>query len=157
VQLNFVIAGGKVVKASPSIFYRIAAGLLLLFGILHSYGFRQTDPEWGVDSLVAAMRTTRFDVQGISRSYWDFFLGAGFSVGLFFLFSAVLAWQLGRLSRETLRLMPVVTWGLAICFVGVTVLSWMYLFIAPVIFSAVVSLCLIMAAWLAGKEGSAQA
>jgi ABC-type uncharacterized transport system fused permease/ATPase subunit len=97
------------------------------------------------------MRTIHFDVQGFSRTYWDFFVGAGFTVGLFLLFAAVLAWQLGGLSRETLRLIPVVTWTIAILFVGVTVLSWMYLFIVPVIFSALISLCLFMAAWLAGR------
>lgn len=137
--------------ASPSVPYRIASGLLLLFAIAHTLGFRQTDPKWGVDSLVASMRTAHFDVSGLSRSYWDFFLGAGFSVGLFFLFAAVLAWQLGGLSQQTLKLLPLVRWALALLFVGVTVLSWLYLFIVPVIFSALISLCLIMAAWLAGR------
>jgi hypothetical protein len=142
------------VKASPSIFYRIASGLLLLFAVGHTLGFRQTDPQWGVDSLVASMRTIHFDVQGFGRTYWDFFVGAGFTVGLFLLFAAVLAWQLGGLSRETLRLIPLITWTMAVLFVGVTVLSWMYLFIVPVIFSALISLCLFMAAWLAGRPGS---
>jgi hypothetical protein len=142
------------VKASPSIFYRIASGLLLLFAVGHTLGFRQTDPQWGVDSLVASMRTIHFDVQGFSRTYWDLFVGAGFTVGLFLLFAAVLAWQLGGLSRETLRLIPLITWTMAVLFVGVTVLSWMYLFIVPVIFSALISLCLFMAAWLAGRPGS---
>ena len=137
--------------ASSSTFYRIASGLLLLFAVGHTLGFRQTDPRWGVDSVVASMRTIRFDAQGFSRTYWDFFVGAGLFVGVFLLYAAVLAWQLGGLSQQTLKLMPLVTWTLAILFVGVTVLSWMYLFIVPVILSAVISLCLIMAAWLAGK------
>ena len=144
-------------NASPSKLYRIASGLLLLFAIGHTVGFRQADPRWGVDSLVASMRTIRFDVRGSSRTYWDFFVGTGFTVGVFLLFAAVLAWQLGGLRRQTLRDLPVVTWALAIVFVGVTVLSWMYLFIIPVIFSALISLCLIIAAWLAGKQGREQA
>src|SRR5258706_15355073 len=95
-----------------SIFFRIAAVLMLLFAIGHTLGFRQTDPQWGVDSLVASMRTIRFDVQGFSRTYWDLFVGAGLFVGVFLLFAAILAWQLGRLSPQTLRLMPVITWAL---------------------------------------------
>jgi hypothetical protein len=145
------------VNASPSKLYRIASGLLLLFAIGHTVGFRQTDPRWGVDSLVASMRTIRFDVQGFSRTYWDFFVGAGFTVGVFLLFAAVLAWQLGGLRRQPLRDMPVVSWALAIVFVGVTVLSWMYLFIIPVILSALISMCMIIAAWLAAKQGREQA
>ena len=90
--------------------------------------------------------------KGSAEPTYDLFVGAGFFVGIFLLFAAVLAWQLGRLSQQTLKLMPVVTWSLAILFVGVSVLSWMYLFLVPVILSAVISLCLIMAAWLAGKS-----
>jgi hypothetical protein len=63
------------VKAS--IFYRISSVLLVLFAVGHTLGFRQTQPSWGVDSLVASMRTIHFDVQGLSRSYWDFYVGLG--------------------------------------------------------------------------------
>jgi len=136
----------------PSVLYRIASALLLLFAIGHTLAFHQTDPEWKVDGVVASMRTIRFDAQGFSRTYWDFFMGSGLTVGVFLLFAAILAWQLGGLSRQTLRLLPVVTWALALLFVGLTVLSWMYLFTVPVLFSAVISACLIAAAWLAGNE-----
>lgn len=67
-----------------STLYRVAAVLLLLFAIGHTLGFRQSDPAWGVDALLAAMRSIHFDVQGFNRSYWDFFLAAGFSVGIFY-------------------------------------------------------------------------
>jgi hypothetical protein len=92
-----------------------------------------------------------FNVLGSNRTYWDFFAGFGFFVTGFLLFTAVFTWQLGGQSRETLKLMPVVTWALAITFVGNTVLSVMYFFILPIIFSVLITLCLILAAWLAGK------
>src|SRR5947209_7927904 len=82
-----------------------------------------------------------------SRTYWDFFVGAGLFVGLFLLFAALLAWQLGCLNQQTLGLMSLVTWALAILFVGITLLSWMYLFIVPVILSAAITSYLITAAW----------
>src|SRR5262249_23714490 len=88
-----------------SLFYRIAAVLLVLFAIGHTFGFRQSDPTWGVDTLLASMRSTHFDVQGFTRTYWDLFEAAGFSVGLFYLFTAVLAWQFGTLSAGTLAIM----------------------------------------------------
>ena len=98
------------------------------------------------------MRTIHFDVLGLNRTYWDFFVGSGFSVSLFFLFAAILSWQLGGLSPKTLTLMPVVSWSLAILFVGITVLSCLYLFIVPIVFSALISLCLITAAWISGRS-----
>src|ERR1700729_2951849 len=98
----------QLVKAS--VLYRIASVLLLFFAVGHTLGFRQSDPSWGVDTLLASMRSTHFDVQGFSRTYWDLFVAAGFSVGLFYLFAAVLAWQLGGLRAETLAVMRVTVW-----------------------------------------------
>jgi hypothetical protein len=88
-----------------SVFYRIASVLLVLFAVGHTLGFRQSDPSWGVDGLLGSMRSIHFQVQGFSRSYWDLFIAAGFSVGVFYFFAAILAWQLGRVSAETLAQM----------------------------------------------------
>jgi hypothetical protein len=137
-----------------SVLYRIASVLLLLFAVGHTLGFRQSDPQWGVDTLIGSMRSIHFDVQGFSRTYWDFYVGAGFTVGVFLLFAAVLAWQLGGLSAETLAHMRGTVWALALCFVAVTILSWKYFFIVPVVFSFVITVCLIVAAWLSAKPSS---
>jgi hypothetical protein len=106
-----------------SIFYRIAAVLLLLFAAGHTLGFRQSDPTWGVDSLLSSMRSIHFDVQGFNRSYWDLFQAAGFSVGVFYLFAAILAWQLGGLPAASLALMRVTLWAFALCFAAITLVS----------------------------------
>jgi hypothetical protein len=135
-----------------SLFYRIAAVLLLLFAIGHTLGFRQSDPSWGVDPLLGSMRSIHFDVQGFSRTYWDLFVAAGFSVGVFYFFAAILAWQLGGLRAETLALMRGTAWAFAACFAAVTVVSWSYLFILPIAFSGVITVCLIAAAWLSARR-----
>src|SRR5882724_9258292 len=96
-----------------SLFYRIAAVLLLLFAAGHTLGFRQSDPTWGVETLLSSMRSTHFDVQGFRRTYWDLFVAAGFSVGVLYLFTAVLAWQMGGLPAETLASMRITSWALA--------------------------------------------
>ena len=135
-----------------SIFYRIAAILLLFFAIGHTLGFRQSDPKWGVDALLGSMRSIHFDVQGFNRTYWDLFVAAGFSVGVFYLFAAILAWQLGGLPAATLALMRGTAWAFALCFAAITVVSWRYLFIIPIAFSIVITLCLSAAAWLSPKR-----
>ena len=134
-----------------SLLYRVASGLLVLFAIGHTLGFRRTDPRWGADSVVGSMRTTRFNVDGLSRTYWDFFTGFGLFVTIFLLFAAILAWELGGLVKDQLMPLLVVSWAFAICFVCITVLSWMYFFIIPGVFSSVIGLCLVLAAWLAGR------
>src|SRR5882724_9378541 len=134
-----------------SLFYRVASGLLILFAVGHTLGFRRVDPHWGIDSVIAALRSTRFDVQGLNRTYWDFYTGFGLFVTVLLVFVAVLAWQLGGLPKDSLSAMPVVTWGLAACFVVVTFLSWKYFFMVPIIFSGVITICLIFAAWIAAR------
>jgi hypothetical protein len=134
-----------------SIFYRVAAVLLLLFAAGHTLGFRQSDPKWGVDALLGSMRSIHFDVQGFNRTYWDLFVAAGLSVGVFYLFAAILAWQLGSLPKETLALMRGIAWAFALCFAAITVVSWAYLFILPIVFLLVITGCLISAAWLSSK------
>ena len=137
-----------------SMFYRIAAVLLLLFAAGHTLGFRQSDPQWGVDALLGSMRSIHFDVQGFNRTYWDLFVAAGFSVGVFYLFAAILAWQLGGLPAANLALMRGTAWAFALCFAAITVVSWRYLFALPIVFSVVITLCLTAAAWLSAKQVS---
>ena len=134
-----------------SLFYKIAAVLLLLFTAGHTIGFRQTQPDWGVDALVTMMKSIHFDAQGFSRSYWDFYTGFGLFVSLLLVFAAVVAWQLGTLSDETLRAMPLLRWSLPVCFGLETALNLKYFFIAPVVFSMVITVCLAMAAWLPAR------
>jgi hypothetical protein len=136
---------------TPSRLYRIAAVLLLLLAVGHTLGFRQTDPAWGVDALLGSMRSIRFDVQGFSRTYWDLFVAAGFSVGVFYLFAAVLAWQLARLPAETLAIMRVIVWAFVLCCAAIAVVCWIYLFAIPLIFLMVITLCLTGAAWSSAK------
>ena len=135
-----------------STFYRIAAVLLLLFAVGHTLGFRESDPEWGVEALLSSMRSIHFDVQGVKRTYWDLFVAAGFSVGILYLFAAILAWQLGGLPVGRLALMRGTAWAFALAFAAITVVSWRFLFIIPVAFSISITVCLTAAAWISAKQ-----
>lgn len=139
-----------------SLFYRIAAVLILLFDIGHTVGFLQHDPEWKVDSLIGSMKSIHFDIQGFSRSYWDFFVGFGLFVTVFLLLAAVVAWQFGRLDAETVARVRGIGWSFALCFVALTFLSFRYFFILPLIFSIVIAVCLVVAAWLSAKPSHAK-
>lgn len=134
--------------------YRIASVLILLFAAGHTLGFRQIDPKWGVGSLITSMQSIHFEAQGFDRTYWDFYIGFGFFVSVFLVFAAVFAWQLGGLPAETLSTQRGPAWSLAICFGAVAILSWRYFFMAPLVFSVVITLCLTIAAWLSGRPRS---
>jgi hypothetical protein len=143
------MCGRQYVKAP--ILYRISSVLLLLFAAGHTFGFRQNDPEWGADAVLGLMRSVHFDAQGFTRTYWDFFSAFGLLFTVFLLFAAVVAWLLGGLPAETLSRVRSIAWALAICFVAVTALSSRYTFTTPIVFSALITVCLTAAAWLSAK------
>jgi hypothetical protein len=131
------------------LFYRISAVLILLFDLGHSAGFPWSDPKWGVDT--GAMRSSHFTVLGFNRTYWDFYVGFGLVVSVFLLFAAILAWQLGRLPAQALPFVRATTWALALSFAAMTFLNWTYFFTIPIVFSSVITACLVAAAWLSPK------
>lgn len=131
--------------------YRIAAVLILLFDLGHSAGFPWSDPAWGVD--LGTVRSSHFTVFGFSRTYWDFYRGFGLDLSVFLLLAAALAWQLGGLPAQALPLVRVTAWALALTFAAVTVLSWMYFFSIPIVFSIAITVCLAVGAWRAPRAG----
>lgn len=127
-----------------SLFFRIASVLIVLFAGGHTAGFLQTDPQWGVDATVASMKSVRFAVQGFHRSYYDFFVGFGLFVTVFLVCGAVIAWQLGRPAGPLPASMRVSAWALTFCFGAVAILSWRYFFMAPLVFSLLIFVCLLV-------------
>ena len=100
------------------------------------------------DAPITTLKTTQFQVQGFTRTYWGFYTGFGFFVTVLLLFAAVLAWQLGGMAPGVLAAMPLLTWGFATCLLAVTWLSFRYFFYPPLVLSALVTLCLIAGAWM---------
>ena len=131
---------------ASKVLYRVSSVILVLYAAMHQLGFRQVDPSWHADATVTAMKTT-FEVMGATRSYWDFFSGFGFFATGLLLFCAVLAWQLGGLPAELLNRLKVVRWVFAACFIGLTIVTWRYIFLAPTVFTALLALTLVLAAW----------
>src|SRR5262245_10424899 len=137
-------ARGTLVK--PTIWYRLAAVLLLLFAAGHQFGFRQVDPRWNAAAVVEAMRTTRFPVQGFDRSYWDFFSGFGFFVTVVLVYSAAFAWQVAGLASDSRRALQPVLWLFALSYCVIGALTWTHFFAAPGIFATLVAASLVVGA-----------
>ena len=138
------------------ILYRTTSVLLLLFAAGHQLGFRRANPLWSAESVVSAMQTTTFVVDGYTRSYWSFFSGFGFFVTTLLVFSALLAWTLADVA-ERVRELRVVCWAFALCYVGIALMTWAYFFIAPGVLSSVVALVLCVAAASASKQSASRA
>jgi hypothetical protein len=132
----------------PSLLYKISSGLLALFGLTHTYGmFHPVSKGAAADMVTSVMRTVHFDVTGFRRSIWDFYFGFGLLVTVYLLFSAVLAWLLSGLVKESLMPVRLLAWAFAVCQAAVAVLCWTNFFLAPAVVSTLIAGCLLIAAW----------
>src|SRR5580692_3572689 len=112
-------------------------------------GISEDGSNVGSGRIARVAEANAFYAQGFDRTYYDFYVGFGLFVAIFMVFAAVVAWGLGSLPAGTVASMPMVRWGFAICMAAITVLSWTNFFVVPVVFSGLITVCLVLAAWLA--------
>jgi hypothetical protein len=126
-----------------TLFLRIASVLTFIHAALHTIGgvFGGAAPG-AQQTAVAAMKANEFVAMGVTRSYWDFYMGFGLAVSVFLTLEAVVFWQLGSLVKtDALRLRPVLATFL-VGYLGVAVVSYRYFFAGPVITEILIALCL---------------
>lgn len=129
------------------VFYRISAGLLLLFAALHTYGFLSFKPA-SLDALMVrdAMTNVHFQVRGASLSYGGFYRGFGLFVTAYLLFSVFLALHLARHPNRSIG------WGLCSVQIASTALACIYFAAPQIVFSAVVAICIGCATYFSQAE-----
>jgi hypothetical protein len=139
---------------SATVFYRIAAVLLILFAAGHTAGFLRFKPPTAEAVAVRdAMGSVRFPVGRSQFTYRDFYVGFGLFVTVYFLFSAFVAWHLGEVVRTNPHAIGALGWVFFAVQLVIVALSWIYFFAAPIVFSVLVAACVGAAAWLAGRAG----
>jgi hypothetical protein len=124
---------------------RIASVLSLLFAAGHTLGGRDSWSPVGESEVLKAMRTFRFEFSGVSRTYLDFYLGFGFTLSVYMLLQAVLLWQLAAMARTEPRRVRSMIASFALASLACGLLSWRFIFPVPVVFSAVLTVCLALA------------
>ncbi len=130
----------------PPILLRVASVLTLIFCAGHTYGTlgsSSVDPEQA--AVFMAMQAYPFDIMGAKRTHWQFYRGYSLLFSVTLLLLAVLLWQLARLSKsDPAGAKPLVA-SLFLAYLGFTILSGVYFFMAPAAFSAAVAICLALA------------
>jgi hypothetical protein len=125
------------------LFLRIASVLTLIHAALHTIGsvFGGASPG-AQQAAVTAMKANEFVAMGVTRTYWDFYMGLGLTVSVFLTVEAVVFWQLGLLAKsDALRLRPVLA-AFLVGYLCVAMVSYRYFFAAPVITEILIALCL---------------
>jgi hypothetical protein len=137
---------------TATLLYRIAAVVLVLFAAGHALGFLSFRPS-SADGLAVyqAMTSVQFELDGAKYSYANFYTGFGLQITAYMLFSAFLAWHLGTVAKRQPEIIGALGWMFAAVQLACLVLSILYFFLVPIVFSAVVVICLVWAAWLIGR------
>jgi hypothetical protein len=121
-----------------SLWLRIAAGVLLVYAAMHTYGSLFHDHSRGPEqeALFASMRAFTFPVEGLTRTYWSFYRGFAIFTSLGLLLLALLCWQLARLSESHPREARPLVLTVFVVLAAMTWTTWSYFFPAPLVFNA---------------------
>lgn len=127
---------------TPSFWLRSASVLTLLLALGHATGYPWT-PDQGAESMavVARMQSVHFEVIGVQRSYWDFYVGFGHTITVWLLLLAGLFWLLPTAVPDPGRARTVLAVMLA-AFVAVVGLDLVYFFAAPLVLAIAIAVCL---------------
>jgi hypothetical protein len=126
-----------------TLFLRIASVLTFIHAALHTIGgmFGGVAPG-AMQTAVSAMKGNEFVAMGVTRTFWDFYMGFGLAVSVFMTVEAVVFWQLGSLAKsDALRLRPILA-AFLVGFLGMAVVSYRYFFAGPVITEVLIAVCL---------------
>jgi len=127
------------------IWLRISAMVSLLFAAGHTVGGRSSWSPVGENELLMSMRTVHFHFQGVSRSFLDFYRGFGYSLSVFLTLQAVVLWQLAGVAKTQPQTVRPLVASFAIASVIGAVITWMFIFPIPAMFSALLTACLAIA------------
>jgi hypothetical protein len=124
---------------------RLASVAMLIFGAGHALGGTNSWSPPGDTPVLQSMRSFRFDVMGVTRTYVDFYLGFGHYITILLVLQSVVLWQLGTIAKTNASLTrPIIAAMLAATVAGALV-SWNYIFLVPVVFSGVIAVILAIA------------
>jgi hypothetical protein len=123
---------------------RIAAGLTLFLTIGHTFGAVLAAPKHGDHEVVVrdAMKRLRVKEMGITRSYWDFYLGSGWTITVLLLGACAVMWWLAPMVRDNSAPLRPVLYSLFLMFAGVTAVSARYFVSAPIAVSCLIAVAL---------------
>jgi hypothetical protein len=121
---------------------RVASAATLVIFAGHSAGGLTSWSPPGNTSVLEAMKSFHFEVNGFTRSYWHFYMGFGMVISVYLLAQTVLLWQLASVAKaDPARTRPIIAVFFAAAVLS-TVLAWVFFFIPPLVLNAVIAVFL---------------
>jgi len=124
--------------------FSLASYVLVLYAFGHTSGAVIQVPRFGLgsDAVVAGMQSVHLTVQSADCTWYGFYLGFGWTVTIFMLFAAFVAWRAGAMSRANRAVLLPLAWGLFVAEAAAIPLVFKYFFPAPMVFQTAVSVLL---------------
>jgi hypothetical protein len=140
-----------------TLYLRIASALAIIHAILHTIGGVLSKPNHGAPEIavIDAMKSQSFNVMGSMRTYWDFFYGYGWLLGLALLVEGILFWQLATIAKTNAAPIRPIIMLFCLNFVVTTIMAFKYFFIAPAVTEILIAACLAAAYFSASPARSA--
>jgi hypothetical protein len=130
---------------NAKLWLRISAVVSLLLAVGHSLGGRKSWSPNGELPVLQQMRDNHFEVMGVNRSFFDFYMAFGWSLSIALFMQSILMWQLsGLVSTDVARARPMIA-VITAAVVASAVIAWRMIFPVPAYFETALSVCLIMA------------
>ena len=132
---------------------RIASVFVFLFFLGHTAAVLIPQPSSGPaeDAAVGAMKAFHFDAMGAERTLWNFWDGFNYLLSVHALTLSVIAWQLGRASREHPAAVRPLVATLGLGLIATAVLCGKYFFVLPASFSTIAATSALLA-WLSLRK-----
>lgn len=139
-------------RFTPTSCLRVAGVLTILYALGHASGYPWTPGESEAARAIASqMHGERFSVEGVLRSYGDFYVGFGIIItGLMIPLGVVLV-QLGGLARESPRSVRPIAAVIGLAFAVNALLSHTFFFAIPTVFAVAIVISTFAAVALAGR------
>jgi hypothetical protein len=134
---------------SATLLYRIAAVLLILFAVAHTFGTLIASPPTPEAAGLRDNMNKSFAVDGKSYSYGNFYKGLAICITVYLLLLAFLAWHMAGTAARHPDAIGGLGWAFCAAKIATTIVAGVYIAAAPMITSALVALVLGLAAWRA--------
>src|SRR5690349_18005310 len=120
---------------TTTLWLRISSVISLLFTAGHTLGGRKAWSPVEDNPVMQSMRAFHFDAMGVNRSYFDFYIGFGYSLSVLMLMQTILLWQLATLARRDVAAVRPMIAVIALAVAAAAVIAWRFIFPVPALFS----------------------
>jgi hypothetical protein len=140
-----------------TIWFRIAAVVMVAFGVMHTIGFLDFRPPSSEGMAVwNGMNGVSFTIDGSTYSYGHFYRAFGLSITAAQLFGAWVAWTLGSMARRGEGGVRAIALGIIVWQIVGIAIAAIYVSVVPAAMSSVTVICVAIALLLLRKVNPVQ-